>query len=79
MLLALFIGIGGVIGWLFDIDSISYPFQPIHGHLQLVHHRRAGVHPVAGTQQRARARTGFVRRVLSQAVPTASSSACARS
>ena len=30
VLLALFIGIGGVIGWLFDIDSISYPFQPIH-------------------------------------------------
>ena len=69
VLLALFIGIGGVIGWLFDIDSISYPFQPIH--MTISNWFTIGVPAfiLSLAPNNERARTGFVRRVLSQAVP----------
>ncbi len=69
VLLAIFIGVGGVVGWLFDFESISYPFQPIH--MTISNWFTIGVPAfiLSLAPNNERARTGFVRRVLSQAVP----------
>ncbi|MFZ2242080.1 MAG: HAD-IC family P-type ATPase, partial [Gordonia amarae] len=69
VLLAIFIGVGGVVGWLFDFDSISYPFQPIHMTISNWFTIGVPAFVLSLAPNNERARTGFVRRVLSQAVP----------
>ena len=69
VLLAIFIGVGGVVGWMFDVDSISYPFQPIHMTISNWFTIGVPAFVLSLAPNNERARTGFVRRVLSQAVP----------
>ena len=69
VLLAIFIGVGGVVGWLFDVGSISYPFQPIHMTISNWFTIGVPAFVLSLAPNNERARTGFVRRVLSQAVP----------
>ena len=52
VLLALLVGIGGVISEIADFDPIPYPFLPRHVTIAgLVHDRHPRLHPVAGAEQ----------------------------
>nr|WP_124711227.1 HAD-IC family P-type ATPase [Gordonia insulae] len=69
VLLALFVGIGGVVGHLFGSGSLSYPFQPIHVTISAWFTIGIPAFVLSLAPNNERARSGFVRRVLSQAVP----------
>ncbi|GAB17830.1 putative cation-transporting ATPase, partial [Gordonia effusa NBRC 100432] len=67
--LALLIGIAGVAGKIFGFDSLSYPFQPIHVTISAWFTIGIPAFVLSLAPNNERARTGFVRRVLTQAVP----------
>ncbi|MCK8614361.1 HAD-IC family P-type ATPase [Gordonia sp. C13] len=69
VLLALFVGVGGVLGRLFDSDPLSYPFQPIHVTISAWFTIGIPAFVLSLAPNNERARRGFVRRVLLQAVP----------
>ncbi|MEE4025654.1 HAD-IC family P-type ATPase [Gordonia sp. PKS22-38] len=69
VLLALFVGVAGVCGELFGLGSISYPFQPIHVTISAWFTIGVPAFVLSLAPNTERARTGFVRRVLAQAVP----------
>ncbi|MCZ4651888.1 HAD-IC family P-type ATPase [Gordonia amicalis] len=69
VLLALFVGVGGVLGKLFDSDPLSYPFQPIHVTISAWFTIGIPAFVLSLAPNNERARRGFVRRVLLQAVP----------
>ncbi|NMO01593.1 HAD-IC family P-type ATPase [Gordonia sp. TBRC 11910] len=67
--LALLVGIGGMAAKLFGFDSLSYPFQPIHVTISAWFTIGIPAFVLSLAPNNERARTGFVRRVLTQAVP----------
>ncbi len=69
VLLALFVGIGGLAGAAFGTGSISYPFQPIHVTISAWFTIGIPAFVLSLAPNNERARPGFVRRVLAQAVP----------
>ena len=69
VLLALFVGVAGVIGKLADTGAISYPFQPIHVTISAWFTIGIPAFVLSLAPNNERARPGFVRRVLAQAVP----------
>ncbi|MDY6809558.1 MAG: HAD-IC family P-type ATPase [Actinomycetota bacterium] len=69
VLLALFVGLAGVCGEVFGFGSISYPFQPIHVTISAWFTIGIPAFVLSLAPNTERARTGFVRRVLAQAVP----------
>ncbi|NDZ96334.1 HAD-IC family P-type ATPase [Streptomyces sp. SID6673] len=69
VLLALFVGIGGLVDHLFGAGSLSYPFQPIHVTISAWFTIGIPAFVLSLAPNNERARPGFVRRVLSQAVP----------
>ncbi|SDU58249.1 HAD-IC family P-type ATPase [Gordonia westfalica] len=69
VLLALFVGVGGVLGKLFDSDPLSYPFQPIHVTISAWFTIGIPAFVLSLAPNNERARRGFVRRVLLTAVP----------
>ncbi|GAC68260.1 putative cation-transporting ATPase [Gordonia soli NBRC 108243] len=69
VLLALFVGVGGVAGKVFGFASLSYPFQPIHVTISAWFTIGIPAFILSLAPNNERARTGFVRRVLLQAVP----------
>lgn len=69
VLLALFVGIAGLGAKLFGTPSISYPFQPIHVTIAAWFTIGIPAFILSLAPNNERARPGFVRRVLTQAVP----------
>ncbi len=69
VLLALLIGIGGLAAKGFGWAPISYPFQPIHVTISAWFTIGVPAFVLSLAPNNERARTGFVRRVLTQAVP----------
>ncbi|ROZ89402.1 HAD family hydrolase [Gordonia sp. OPL2] len=69
VLLALFVGLGGLFGEIFGYGSLSYPFQPIHVTISAWFTIGIPAFILSLAPNNERARSGFVRRVLSQAVP----------
>ena len=69
VLLALLVGIGGVLGKLFDTEPLSYPFQPIHVTISAWFTIGIPAFILSLAPNNERARRGFVRRVLLTAVP----------
>ncbi|MFT4125985.1 MAG: HAD-IC family P-type ATPase [Gordonia sp. (in: high G+C Gram-positive bacteria)] len=69
VLLALFVGIAGVLAKIFGFESLSYPFQPIHVTISAWFTIGIPAFILSLAPNNERARTGFVRRVLTQAVP----------
>lgn len=69
VLLALFVGIAGVAGKIVGSGSLSYPFQPIHVTISAWFTIGVPAFILSLAPNNERARTGFVRRVLTQAVP----------
>jgi cation-transporting ATPase E len=69
VLLALFVGVGGVLGKLFGSDPLSYPFQPIHVTISAWFTIGIPAFVLSLAPNNERARRGFVRRVLLTAVP----------
>ena len=69
VLLALFVGITGVAAEIFGFESISYPFQPIHVTISAWFTIGVPAFVLSLAPNNERARTGFVKRVLTQAVP----------
>ncbi|WHU48050.1 HAD-IC family P-type ATPase [Gordonia sp. L191] len=69
VLLALFVGVAGVAGKIFGFASLSYPFQPIHVTISAWFTIGVPAFILSLAPNNERARTGFVRRVLTQAVP----------
>ncbi|OBA66141.1 magnesium-transporting ATPase [Gordonia sp. 852002-10350_SCH5691597] len=69
VLLALFVGIAGLGAKLFGTPSISYPFQPIHVTIAAWFTIGFPAFILSLAPNNERARPGFVRRVLTQAVP----------
>ncbi|QRY63079.1 HAD-IC family P-type ATPase [Gordonia sp. PDNC005] len=69
VLLALLIGIGGLVAKGFGWAPISYPFQPIHVTISAWFTIGIPAFVLSLAPNNERARTGFVRRVLTQAVP----------
>ena len=69
VLLALLVGLAGVCGEVFGFGSISYPFQPIHVTISAWFTIGIPAFVLSLAPNSERARTGFVRRVLAQAVP----------
>ena len=67
--LALLVGLGGVGAKIFGFDSLSYPFQPIHVTISAWFTIGIPAFVLSLAPNNERARTGFVRRVLTQAVP----------
>ncbi|WP_035734732.1 HAD-IC family P-type ATPase [Gordonia polyisoprenivorans] len=69
VLLALSVGVAGVAGKIFGFASLSYPFQPIHVTISAWFTIGVPAFILSLAPNNERARTGFVRRVLTQAVP----------
>ncbi|MGC4935718.1 HAD-IC family P-type ATPase [Gordonia sp. DT30] len=69
VLLALFVGIAGIAGKIFGFTSLSYPFQPIHVTISAWFTIGVPAFILSLAPNNERARTGFVKRVLTQAVP----------
>ena len=69
VLLALLIGGAGLLAKAFDWASISYPFQPIHVTISAWFTIGIPAFVLSLAPNNERAKTGFVRRVLTQAVP----------
>ncbi|MET9202930.1 HAD-IC family P-type ATPase [Gordonia sp. NPDC003585] len=69
VLLALFVGIGGVVGKMLGTDPLSYPFQPIHVTISAWFTIGIPAFVLSLAPNNERARRGFVRRVLLMAVP----------
>ncbi|GAA1481354.1 cation-translocating P-type ATPase [Gordonia sinesedis] len=69
VLLALFVGIAGVLGKLLGFGGLSYPFQPIHVTISAWFTIGIPAFILSLAPNNERARPGFVRRVLAQAVP----------
>ncbi|WLP93025.1 HAD-IC family P-type ATPase [Gordonia sp. NB41Y] len=69
VLLALFVGIAGVAAKIFGFDSLSYPFQPIHVTISAWFTIGIPAFVLSLAPNNERARSGFVKRVLTQAVP----------
>ncbi|GEE01068.1 putative cation-transporting ATPase E [Gordonia spumicola] len=69
VLLALLVGLGGLAAKAFDLAPISYPFQPIHVTISAWFTIGIPAFVLSLAPNNERARTGFVRRVLTQAVP----------
>ncbi|WP_223205300.1 HAD-IC family P-type ATPase [Gordonia jinghuaiqii] len=69
VLLALFVGIGGLLGKLLGADPLSYPFQPIHVTISAWFTIGIPAFVLSLAPNNERARRGFVRRVLLTAVP----------
>lgn len=69
VLLALFVGIGGVVGRIAGTDPLSYPFQPIHVTISAWFTIGIPAFVLSLAPNNERARRGFVRRVLLMAVP----------
>ncbi|WOC12954.1 HAD-IC family P-type ATPase [Gordonia sp. MP11Mi] len=69
VLLALLIGIAGLLARVFDWDPVSYPFQPIHVTISAWFTIGIPAFILSLAPNNERAKTGFVRRVLTQAIP----------
>ncbi|MFM9377553.1 HAD-IC family P-type ATPase [Gordonia sp. VNK21] len=69
VLLALGVGIAGLIAHWTDHSPISYPFQPIHVTISAWFTIGVPAFILSLAPNNERAKTGFVRRVLTQAVP----------
>nr|WP_245551510.1 HAD-IC family P-type ATPase [Gordonia rhizosphera] len=69
VLLALIVGLGGVSGKLFGFGTLSYPFQPIHVTISAWFTIGIPAFVLSLAPNNERARPGFVRRVLWEAVP----------
>ncbi|MGW0039986.1 HAD-IC family P-type ATPase [Gordonia sp. NPDC003376] len=69
VLLALFVGVAGVAAKIFGFDSLSYPFQPIHVTISAWFTIGIPAFVLSLAPNNERARSGFVKRVLTQAVP----------
>lgn len=69
VLLALFVGVAGVLGKLMGFGGLSYPFQPIHVTISAWFTIGIPAFVLSLAPNNERARPGFVRRVLAQAVP----------
>ncbi|MFT4397499.1 HAD-IC family P-type ATPase [Gordonia lacunae] len=69
VLLALFVGVGGLLGAVFGSDPLSYPFQPIHVTISAWFTIGIPAFVLSLAPNNERARRGFVRRVLLSAVP----------
>ncbi|MBM7367466.1 HAD-IC family P-type ATPase [Gordonia hydrophobica] len=69
VLLALLIGASGLLAKAFDWASISYPFEPIHVTISAWFTIGIPAFILSLAPNNERAKTGFVRRVLTQAVP----------
>ncbi|MEO9327129.1 HAD-IC family P-type ATPase [Gordonia aurantiaca] len=69
VLLALFVGVGGVLGKLLGTEPLSYPFQPIHVTISAWFTIGIPAFILSLAPNNERARRGFVRRVLLTAVP----------
>nr|WP_212763180.1 HAD-IC family P-type ATPase [Gordonia araii] len=69
VLLALLVGIAGVAGKLFGFESLAYPFQPIHITISAWFTIGVPAFVLSLAPNNERARTGFVKRVLTHAVP----------
>ena len=69
VLLALLIGITGLLARAFGWDPVSYPFQPIHVTISAWFTIGIPAFILSLAPNNERAKTGFVRRVLTQAIP----------
>ncbi|WP_026918785.1 HAD-IC family P-type ATPase [Gordonia shandongensis] len=69
VLLAVLIGIAGLLAKAFDWAPVSYPFQPIHVTISAWFTIGIPAFILSLAPNNERAKTGFVRRVLVQAVP----------
>lgn len=69
VLLALFVGLGGLAAKIFGFTALSYPFQPIHVTISAWFTIGVPAFVLSLAPNNERAQTGFVRRVLSRAVP----------
>ncbi|WP_439031993.1 HAD-IC family P-type ATPase [Gordonia terrae] len=69
VLLAMFVGVGGLVGELAGSDPLSYPFQPIHVTISAWFTIGVPAFVLSLAPNHERARSGFVRRVLLSAVP----------
>lgn len=69
VLLALLVGIGGLIAKAVGLQPLSYPFQPIHITISAWFTIGIPAFVLSLAPNNERAQTGFVRRVLTQAVP----------
>ena len=69
VLLALTIGLGGLIAHFADIEVISYPFQPIHMTISNWFTIGIPAFVLSLAPNNERAKPGFVRRVMTQAIP----------
>ncbi|MGV9710917.1 HAD-IC family P-type ATPase [Gordonia sp. NPDC003424] len=69
VLLALLVGITGIAAKIFGFTSLSYPFQPIHVTISAWFTIGIPSFILSLAPNHERAKTGFVRRVLTQAVP----------
>lgn len=69
VLLALLVGLAGIGAKIFGFHSLSYPFQPIHVTISAWFTIGIPAFVLSLAPNNERARSGFVRRVLTQAVP----------
>ncbi|MFT4044708.1 MAG: HAD-IC family P-type ATPase [Gordonia sp. (in: high G+C Gram-positive bacteria)] len=69
VLLALFVGVAGVVGKLAGTGPLSYPFQPIHVTIAAWFTIGVPAFILSLAPNNERARPGFVTRVLTQALP----------
>ncbi|MFT4202120.1 HAD-IC family P-type ATPase [Gordonia sp. (in: high G+C Gram-positive bacteria)] len=69
VLLALLVGLAGVAGKIFGFTSLAYPFQPIHVTISAWFTIGIPAFVLSLAPNNERARPGFVKRVLTQAVP----------
>jgi cation-transporting ATPase E len=69
VLLALLVGIAGIAGKIFGFASLAYPFQPIHITISAWFTIGVPAFVLSLAPNNERARTGFVKRVLTHAVP----------
>jgi len=69
VLLALLVGIAGVAGKIFGFASLAYPFQPIHITISAWFTIGVPAFVLSLAPNNERARSGFVKRVLTHAVP----------
>ncbi|MFT3899193.1 MAG: HAD-IC family P-type ATPase [Gordonia sp. (in: high G+C Gram-positive bacteria)] len=69
VLLALLVGLAGIAGKIFGFTSLAYPFQPIHVTISAWFTIGIPAFVLSLAPNNERARTGFVKRVLTQAVP----------
>ena len=70
VLLALLVGLGGLASKLFGSDPLLYPFQPIHVTIAAWFTIGVPAFVLSLAPNNERAHTGFVRRVMSAALPS---------